>query len=87
MAAGGARVQRVELAVHNAVEGHGAGAGADHRDQDEAQRAPAGPAAVGAGGDRHRSQGEGKGEDGVREPNEGSPLLDGSEHLIQNLEP
>ena len=58
VAAGGARVQRVEFAVHDAVEGHGAGAGADHRGEDQAEGAPAGPAVVVARGDGHGGERE-----------------------------
>ena len=80
MASGGARIQGVELAVHDAVEGHGAGAGADHGGQDQAERAPAGPAVVLAGGHRHRSQSERQGEDRVGEPHEGKPFVKQGEH-------
>ena len=60
----GARVTPVDLAVHEAVEGHGAAAGAGHRQDDPEERPSLRPAARGHHG---AHQGKRQREDGVLE--------------------
>jgi hypothetical protein len=88
MAVGRARIQRVEFAVHDAVEGHRAGARADHRRENQPKRPPARPAAIVPRRHGHRRQRERQGEDRVREAHERSPFLikENIQHLTFNAQ-
>ena len=65
-----ARVQGVELAVHDAVKGHRASPGAHHGGEDEAEDAPARPAPIVARRHRHGRQRERKRKKRVGEADE-----------------
>ena len=69
----GAGIGGVELAVHDAVERHGAGARAENRADDEQKCAPTWPTALLARGHNHRREREGQGENGVRDFDEIRP--------------
>ena len=86
MPIGRARIQRVELSIHDAVERHRARSRGDYRGEDQTERPPAGPAAIVASGHEHRRQREGQGEDGVREAHEGKPFVNLGKHRTMNIE-
>ena len=81
-----ARIVRVELAIHDAVEAHRAGARADHRGEHEQENFPARPAAVVPRRDEHRGECEGQGEDRVREAHEGEPDFYQRKHSTFNIQ-
>ncbi len=81
-----ARIERVEFAVHNAIERHRAGPRANHRRQNQPENFPARPAAVIARGHEHRRQRERQRKDRVREADEAAPFLNGGDHSFSSAQ-
>ena len=82
MAVGRARIQRVEFAVHDAIERHRAGSRANHRGENQSENFPARPAAIIARRHHHRCQRERQRENRVRKRTNEAPFFNYGKHLL-----
>src|SRR5450432_1937524 len=81
-----ARIECVEFAVNDSVEGHRARSRANHRGKNQAECFPARPAAIFPRGHEHRRQRERQCENRVREPHERTPFLNYGKHFKPQMD-